>query len=98
MQSFKEIIIHDRRLVILRSLKDVGGNSNDSLITKFLDKYNHKCSRDEVRGELLWLADYKLVKLDQVGETMIATITRTGSEVAEGRKIVPGVAQPEFGE
>lgn len=93
----REMLDQQSRLVILRSLLECRGEANESMLQSCLDVYGIKVSRDEVRANLSWLADSGLIEVEHVGECMVATLTGRGSDVAEGRAIVPGVKKPRFG-
>ncbi|MCY0966145.1 VpaChn25_0724 family phage protein [Parathalassolituus penaei] len=95
--AFKDMVEQDQRLVILRSLADVNGTANDSILNKMLDAYGHKISRQQVKTHLYWLEEQGLLTLDTVLSTDVATITDRGYDVAQGRARVPGVGQPRPG-
>ncbi|WP_028294275.1 VpaChn25_0724 family phage protein [Oceanobacter kriegii] len=95
--AYQDILNQDQRLVILRSLNDVNGTANDSIINKMLDAYGHKVSRDVVKTHLYWLEEQGLISLDSVMSTDVATITGRGIDVAQGRARVPGVGVPRPG-
>jgi len=85
----------DRRLVILRILTESAGyTANDSCIDDELDAIGHKVSRDVVRGDMAWLQEQGLIRLDSVLGTQVATITERGIDVAEGQARHPGVKRP----
>ncbi len=93
--SFKELVIADQRLVILRSLEEMPGyEANESILDSCLDQYGHKVSRDAVRTHISWLAEQGLVAVRELGNTMIAKLTSRGIDVANGSAIVPGVKKP----
>ncbi|ENG6070363.1 ArsR family transcriptional regulator [Vibrio cholerae] len=93
--SFKELLIEDQRLVILRSLHEMHGyEANESIIDSCLDAYGHKISRDVVRTHLFWLQEQGLVSLRDVGDCQIARLTGRGEDVATGQAVVPGVKRP----
>ncbi|WP_298438022.1 ArsR family transcriptional regulator [Geobacter sp.] len=93
--SFRELVIADIRLVILRALEqDLGYSHNESILHSVLEKFGHKCSRDQVRTELAWLQEQGLVTLETVADIFVATITQRGADVATGRTVVPGVKRP----
>jgi repressor of nif and glnA expression len=95
--TYKTLLEQDQRLVILRSLADVNGTANDSILNKMLDTYGHKVSRHQVKAHLYWLEEVGLVALESVLETDVATITALGADVAQGRARVPGVGAPRLG-
>lgn len=95
--AYQDMLNQDQRLVILRSLGDVNGTANDSILNKMLDAYGHKISRHQVKAHLYWLEEVGLVALESVLETDVATITALGVDVSEGRARVPGVGVPRLG-
>ena len=95
--AYQDMLNQDQRLVILRSLGDVNGTANDSILNKMLDAYGHKISRDQVKTHLFWLEEQGLITLDSVLNTEVATITGRGIDVSEGRARVSGVGQPRPG-
>ncbi|MEL6694500.1 MAG: ArsR family transcriptional regulator [Pseudomonadota bacterium] len=98
--SFNEHVTKDRRLVILRLLSETPGHSsNDSILDAALDQYGHRANRDQVRGDLTWLAEQELLTLEIIGETVfVATLTGRGQDVSEGTASHPGVKRPRAGE
>ena len=92
--SIQGILDAQQRLVILRSLLDIGGAANESILNDCLDAYGHRVSRDQVRTHITWLAEQGLVTINMVGSCMVASLTGRGQDVAEGRTTVPGVKKP----
>ncbi|MGY3910757.1 VpaChn25_0724 family phage protein [Aeromonas piscicola] len=93
--DFKEVQQQDRRLVLLRALRDMGGfEANESILEQCLGMYGHACGRDTVRTELAWLAEQNLVSVRDVSGCMVATLTGRGGDTARGVVIVPGVKRP----
>ncbi|MDP2548072.1 ArsR family transcriptional regulator [Oceanobacter sp. 4_MG-2023] len=95
--AYQDLLNQDQRLVILRSLTDVNGTANDSIINKMLDAYGHRLSRDQVKTHLYWLSEQGLIDIESVLSTDVATITSRGVDVAQGRARVPGIGQPRPG-
>lgn len=95
--SFKETVKQDQRLVILRSLNDLSGTANDSVLQKILAQWGHRISRDQVKTHLYWLNEQELVEIESVMSTDVATITSRGVDVADGLSRVPGVGVPRPG-
>ena len=62
--SLRDLLEEDRRLVILRSLVDVGGEANESILNDCLDAYGHRVSRDQVRAQLAWLQEQGVVTIE----------------------------------
>ena len=94
--SFAALLAEDRRLVILRALKEDHDYSvNDYVLKRALASLGHDVSRDMLRGDLTWLKDQQLIRLREMddGAIWIATVTEDGVDVAGGRPH-PGVARP----
>ncbi len=98
-RSYFEHLTHDRRLVILRLLKQSGGSGNDSILLQGVRLIGHlAATRDDIRDDLEFLKERRLVRLEHFNETvMVATITERGIDVAEGRVEVEGVKKPSPG-
>ncbi|MDR2208844.1 MAG: ArsR family transcriptional regulator [Azoarcus sp.] len=93
--SFHDFIRSDRRLVILRILKEMPAcRSNSSVIDGMLDRFGHNVSRDVVCGDLRWLAEQGLIDIDEAGPVLVATLTGRGLDVATGQSVVDGVSKP----
>ncbi len=91
----KEIFTKDQRLVILRSLDEMGYNANESILDDCLEMYGHNISRDLVRNHILWLEEQGLVTVERINANfLIATITQRGLDVARGQVVIDGVKRP----
>lgn len=87
-----------RRLTVLRILGEAPGYSaNESLLHQMVEQFGFRASRDQVRGDLTWLAEQGLVTTEETAGLLIATITQRGGDVAAGRSSVPGVKRPSPG-
>jgi hypothetical protein len=95
-KSFQERFNEDRRLAILRLLKEQPDYSiNDSMLQTALEALGHGQSRDVIKTDMAWLGEQGLVEVDVVHETVhVAKITGRGIDVAAGRATVPGVKRP----
>ena len=84
------------RLAILRLLAEAPGYAlNSSILTDALGALGLAASRDQVRGEIAWLAEQGLSTTDELpGGLLVATLTERGGDVASGRAHVPGVQRP----
>lgn len=92
---YTDFIREDRRLVILRVLSELPRYSaNSSVLYTALSQFGHYPSRDVVKTELVWLEELDLVKLDDVGPVIVATLTERGLDAAQGRCEVPGIKRP----
>lgn len=98
-KSYFEHLKHDRRLVILRLLKQSGGSGNDSILLQGVRFIGHGgATRDEIRDDIEFMRDRGLVKAEYFNETVVvATITERGIDCAAGRIEVEGVKKPTVG-
>ena len=89
------------RLSVLRMLAGLSGYfANDSVLTQGVNGVGLSCTRDQMRGHLVWLEEQRLVSIQRVGSTgsiIVATLTERGGDVAAGRSTVPGVQRPSPG-
>lgn len=94
-EEFRRVLAEDRRLVLLRFLDEAPARAlNTSVLHTALDAYGHVVSRDQVETDAAWLAEQGLISLESVGPVRVATLTGRGSDVAQGRAVVPGVKRP----
>lgn len=84
------------RLAILRLLAESPGYAlNSSILVDALGALGLAASRDQVRGEIAWLAEQGLATAEELpGGLIVATLTERGADVASGRATVPGVQRP----
>lgn len=83
------------RLSILLLLKDAPEyRLNDSVLRDALQPYGFNPSRDQVRGELAWLAENGLIEAHEAGKLLVAKATARGVDVALGRSTHPDVQRP----
>ena len=94
MQTLRATLEADQRLVILRSLVDLGGTGNESVLQTCVNAFGHRASRDVIRGHLAWLASLGLLNTKTVMNCLIAEITSRGEDVAAGNLIIDGVKKP----
>lgn len=96
--SFANYELEDQRLRILEVLAQDGAYShNETVIHRALAALGHQVSADALHTQLAWLAEQGLVTTEEVGTLLVATLTRRGDDVANGRAKVPGVARPRPG-
>jgi len=95
MGDYVQFLAEDRRIILLRALADQQGyTANEALLTEFARARGHVATRDQIRGDLTWLAEQGLVSVEEIGDLMIAKVTRRGDDVANGRVTHPGVKRP----
>lgn len=88
-------IAEDGRLIILRELAaQTDGRSNDSVLSRVLDAYGVRRSRDWIRTQLRQLAELDAVSVAEVGNVMVASLRRAGRDHVERRGIIEGVSRP----
>lgn len=94
--SYTNYFARHVRIGILRLLAEAPGYAlNSSIITDALAALGLPASRDQVRGEIAWLAEQGLATADELpGGLIVATLTERGADVASGRATVPGVQRP----
>ena len=93
--SFADYLRKDVRLVCLRILSETPAvRANSSVLFNLLHQFGHSVTRDLVKTELRWLEEQGLVKLEEAGSVLVATLSERGQDVAEGRAVVDGVARP----
>lgn len=93
--SFADVVIADRRLMILRVLAETAGyGANRALIQTFLETGGHTVSADRLDADIAWLAELALVTL----KDQAVLLTQRGGDVAMGRATVPGVRRLRPGE
>ena len=98
MSSFSELLDADRRIVILRCLsEDPGYDLNESVLQSMLEAIGHNVSRDRIRTDFQWLEEQGLVRLREVVNVQVASLTPRGADVATGKVVVPGVKRPRPG-
>lgn len=95
--NYKEHSIEDRRLVVLRLLKEGDGYCNESILYHGVVGAGHvRATREIVREDLEWLRDRNLVTHEFFQETvLVAHLTARGRNVAAGKETVEGVKKPE---
>ncbi|MEQ8346168.1 MAG: hypothetical protein RIB84_22505 [Sneathiellaceae bacterium] len=96
MTGWSEIKTADRRLCILRLLdEEKDGGLGEGLLQQALAPLQHRVSREEIREDLRWLAEARLVAVTSYGaEKLGAEILLRGHEAALGLVEIEGVARP----
>jgi hypothetical protein len=70
-------------------------SANDSVLTTAVATLGLPCTRDQMRGQLAWLQEMRLVTLlEPMAGVSVATLTERGGDAAAGRSHVPGVQRP----
>lgn len=93
--NYQKHLIEDRRLVILRVLKEMPQHSaNDSMLHDLVIKWGNICTRDQVKTEISWLHDQGFLLREETAGIVIAEITQRGMDVAKGLTTVDGIRKP----
>lgn len=93
--SFEQHLAEDARLVILRGLaKETDGRLNEIAMTRLLDTFGYRRSREWVRTQIGKLRELGAVTVTEAGSVHIAEITRSGVDHVERRSVIAGVARP----
>lgn len=93
--ALQDLMTEHQRLVVLRLLNEVSGfELNESILQDGLARYGLTISRDALRTQLYWLAEQQYIKLETVGQTLLASLTQRGLDVALGHAFVPGIKRP----
>lgn len=83
-----------RRLSILRILDNAAGyTSNESILTAMVNHFGITSTRDQVRGEIAWLAEAGMVSSEDLEGLLVVTATARGAEIAQGRAHHPDIAR-----
>lgn len=95
MTDFRTFIAADVRLIILRELSaQPDYRLNDTLLSRVLETFGHRKSRDYLRDQLRWLEEMGAVTLTEAGTVLIAELTRRGRDHVERRVVIEGIARP----
>ena len=93
--SYDDSVAEDARLVILKELAlQVDGRANEVTLTRVLDVFAIRRSREWVRTQLRKLAELGTVRIAEVGTVMTASLTTLGRNHVERREIVEGISRP----
>lgn len=88
-------VAEDARLVILRELADqTDSRSNDSVLSRVLDAYGVRRSREWIRTQLRALAQLDAVSIREVATVMVVELRRAGRDHVERRGVIEGVSRP----
>lgn len=98
MSSYNNTLSKHRRLTILRFLKDSPEyTSNASILVEICNDFGVTSTRDQVTGEITWLAEQGFVTHQETGDFMVVAATARGVEIAQGKARHEGVQRPRPG-
>ncbi|WP_320174933.1 ArsR family transcriptional regulator [Maridesulfovibrio sp.] len=93
--DYPERVAQHLRITILRFLQEEANYAlNEDILLDLTVEYAFDRDSSRLRKELRWLEDQGLVELKDVNGLYIATLTKRGSDVANGKKH-DGVKKPE---
>lgn len=73
-----------------------GGSANDAVLYEAVNAMDLRCSRDEMREHLFWMAGQNMLSVLDMrlrSGLVVATLTERGADVAAGRSFIAGVAR-----
>lgn len=89
--SISDIQNQHIRGALLGLLKN-GTRVNDGILDDLLHSEKAvMASRDQVRTQLRWLAEQGLVKIEEVGDYLVAQVTQRGVDFEEGAIHIDGI-------
>lgn len=86
-----------RREILLLLAADAGYTCNEALLRTLVNQRGVTTSRDQLRSELAWLHEQRLIDVREVADMQVASISGRGLDVASGVAVVPGVWRVEPG-
>lgn len=97
--DYYDYVIGHARLAILRALTELPTHTaNDSVLMMDMERLGLPVTRDQLRGQLGWLAEQGLVRLTRPNDNLIVvSIRERGADVAVGRAHVDGIQRPSPG-
>lgn len=96
--SFADALTADRRLATLRTLQDLDGHANESVLLDALHLLGHsRTTPDDVRADLAHLRDAGAITLTYFGDKVaVAHLSQRGLDAAAGRIALAGVKRPKI--
>jgi hypothetical protein len=79
-------------------LNDIGGEQNDDVLMIMLAQLGHRIARRDVAEQMRWLAEQKLIAVEDLGPFVVGRILADGRDIAEGRLVVTGVWRHKTGD
>jgi hypothetical protein len=89
--SLTEVLMKDRRLVVLRTLSEVQAYSlNEGVLRQALHSIGHfEAGKDIIRADLQFLEQHALIRIEKMpmpsGELWVAHLLDAGLDVANGQ-------------
>ena len=98
VSSLNPIVREIVRRAILDLMNDIGGEQNDDVLATLLAELGHRIARRDVATEMHWLADQRLITVEQLGPFLVGRTLSDGRDIAEGRLVIDGVRRHKTGE
>lgn len=93
--SYDDKIAEDARLIILKELAEqVDGRMNEVGLSRVLDLFAIRRSREWVRTQMRKLAELETVRVTEAGTVLVASIRTLGRNHVERREVVDGISRP----
>ncbi len=93
--SYETLVAQDARLIVLKELAmQTDGRSNEVVLTRVLDAFGIRRSRDWVRTQLTAMAELDAVRVSEAGTVLVATLTKAGRNHVDRRSVIAGIARP----
>lgn len=103
MTDYRQTVIEDLRLVVLRVLSKTDGNrANTSILQTAVNHVGHDATRDQVDTECRHLEQLGAVAIEDLGGTggppvLVVTLTQRGEDHVARRVQLAGVNRPSLG-
>lgn len=102
MTDYRQAVIEDMRLVILRVLRSTDGNrANTSILQTAVNRIGHNATRDQVDTECRYLEQLGAVGIEDVGGSsgpavLVVTLKQRGEDHVLRRVSLAGVNSPSL--
>ena len=94
-EKYQDGLRADARLFILETLsRQIDGRLNDSGLTKMLDSFGWRRTRDWVRTQIRALSELGAVEVEAGEGFVIARLTEIGRNHVDQRSLLEGVSRP----
>ncbi len=95
--SYPDMVAEDCRLIILKQLAaETDRRLNETILTKVLEKYGHRKTREYVRTQIRKLEELGAVKVVEAGSVLVAQLLQPGLDHVECRSFLSGVGKPSL--
>ena len=92
---YDELVAQDARLIILKELvEQVDGRSNEVVLTRVLDTFAIRRTREWVRTQLTTMDELGVIRVSTAGTVLVAELRKLGRAHVERRTVIDGIARP----